>query len=93
MREHGKSVSSSNQSSEKLLTLMEILSQEENPIRLSDLAAKLDMNVSTVSRFLTTLQNRGYVSQSQERGTYVLTYKICQLANNVTSRMDYRNIC
>lgn len=93
MREHVKRVSSSNQSSEKLLTLMEILSQEENPIRLSDLAAKLDMNVSTVSRFLTTLQNRGYVSQSQERGTYVLTYKICQLANNVTSRMDYRNIC
>lgn len=93
MREPVKSASSSNQSSEKLLTLMEILSREENPIRLSDLAAKLDMNVSTVSRFLTTLQNRGYVSQSEERGTYVLTYKICQLANNVTSRMDYRNIC
>lgn len=88
-----KSPSSCNQSSEKLLDLMEYLSREEAPIRLSDLSAKLNMNVSTVSRFLTTLQNRGYVSQSEERGTYILTYKICQLANNVTSRMDFRNIC
>lgn len=93
MREPSKNLSVSNQSSEKLLNLMEILSQEEAPVRLSDLAAKLEMNVSTVSRFLAALQKRGYVSQSEERGTYILTYKICQLANNVTSRMDYRNIC
>lgn len=88
-----KNPSAANQSSDKLLTLIEVLSQEEAPIRLTDLAAKLNMNTSTVSRFLTSLQNRGYVSQSGERGTYVLTYKICQLANNLTSRMDYRTIC
>ena len=93
MRDTTKNASTANQSSEKLLTLIEVLSQEEAPIRLSDLAAKLNMNASTVSRFLASLQNRGYVNQSEERGTYVLTYKICQLANNVTSRMDYRSIC
>lgn len=93
MDETVKKTTSSNQSSEKLLDLMEFLSQEESPIRLSELAARLNMNISTVSRFLTTLQNRGYVSQSEERGTYVLTYKICQLANNVTSRIDFRSIC
>lgn len=93
MKEAVKTASAANQSSEKLLALMEVLSLEEQPIRLSDLAAKLDMNASTVSRFLAALQKRGYVSQSEERGTYVLTYKICQLANNITSRMDYRNIC
>ena len=88
MKEAVKTASAANQSSEKLLALMEVLSLEEQPIRLSDLAAKLDMNASTVSRFLAALQKRGYVSQSEERGTYVLTYKIC-----ITSRMDYRNIC
>lgn len=85
--------SSVNQSSDKLLSLLEVLSLEDSPIRLYDLAEKLQMNTSTVSRFLTTLQNRGYVSQVGERGAYVLTYKICQLANNLTSRMDYRTIC
>lgn len=93
MKESVNKPSTANQSSEKLLVLMEVLSQEEAPIQLSHLAAKLGMNVSTVSRFLATLQKCGYVSQSGDRGSYVLTYKICQLANNVTSRMDYRNIC
>lgn len=88
-----KSASSVNQSSEKLLSLIEVLSQEDAPVRLSDLSAKLNMNASTVSRFLTTLQNRGYVRQSGERGGYVLTYKICQIANNMTSRMDFRSVC
>ena len=64
MKEAVKTASAANQSSEKLLALMEVLSLEEQPIRLSDLAAKLDMNASTVSRFLAALQKRGYVSQS-----------------------------
>lgn len=93
MEKSPKNASTANQSSEKLLTLIEVLSKEDAPIRLSDLAAKLNMNASTVSRFLSTLQGRGYVSQSEDRGTYVLTYKICQLANNVIARMDYRTIC
>lgn len=93
MKETEKKASASNQSSEKLLALMEVLSLEEDPIHLSDLAAKLDMNASTVSRFLAALQKRGYVSQGEGRGTYIMTYKICQLANNITSRMDFRNIC
>lgn len=88
-----KKTSLANQSSEKLLSLLEVLSAEEAPIRLSDLAGLMDMNVSTVSRFLTTLQNRGYVTQNPDTGKYSMTYKICQLANNLTSRMDLRGIC
>lgn len=88
-----KNASSANQSSEKLLTLIEVLSQSDEPVRLSDLATLMDMNVSTVSRFLTTLQNRGYVAQNTDSGKYFLTYKICKLANNLTSRMDLNSIC
>jgi DNA-binding IclR family transcriptional regulator len=88
-----KNASLANQSSEKLLSLIEVLSVQDNPIRLSDLAALLDMNASTVSRFLTTLQNRGYVMMDSDSGKYSMTYKICQLANNLTSRMDLRSIC
>lgn len=88
-----KNASLANQSSEKLLTLMEVLSLQENPIRLSDLAALLNMNASTVSRFLATLQSRGYVMLDSDTGKYSMTYKICQLANNLTSKMDLRTIC
>ena len=47
MKESVNNPSTANQSSEKLLVLMEVLSQEEAPIQLSHLAAKLGMNVST----------------------------------------------
>lgn len=85
--------SMTNQSSEKLLRVMEVLSEQDAPIRLSDLAAALDMNISTVSRFLSALQNSGYITQDPDTNRYSMTFKICQIANNVASRMDLRGIC
>lgn len=82
-----------NQSSEKLLTLIEVLSQQDEPIRLQDLAKKLSMNASTVLRFLTSLQKKDYVAQDANTDRYYLTYKICGIANNITSRTSIRHIC
>ncbi len=47
---------------------------------------------STVLRFLTSLQNEGYVVQ-EENGRYFMTYKICNLASNITARIGIRRIC
>ena len=82
-----------NQSSEKLLTLIEALSEQDEPTRLQDLAKLLSMNPSTALRFLTSLQNKGYVAQDEETGRYFMTYKICNIANNITARMGIRRIC
>jgi DNA-binding IclR family transcriptional regulator len=84
--------SQSNQSAEKLLSLMEAMSTLEEPIRLQDLASRLEMNASTVLRFLAPLQRRGYVAQIAESGRYYLTFKLCGLAHNVSSRLNIRNI-
>lgn len=81
-----------NQSSEKLLAVMELLSMQEEPVKLQTLANQLSMNVSTVLRFLTALQNKGYVTQDADSGRYYLTYKICRLANRVASHIDFRNL-
>lgn len=82
----------SNQSSEKLLTVMEALSYEDTPVRLQDLSKKLSMNASTVLRFLSTLQSKGYVQQESGNGRYFLTYKICSMANRVIAHTSIRNI-
>ena len=87
-----KNASLSNQSSDKLLVLLEYLSLQKSPVRLSDLASALDMNASTVLRFLNALQNRGYVTQEASSGRYILTLKLCQLGNNVSSRLNIRQI-
>lgn len=82
-----------NLSSEKLLGVMEALSLESEPIRLQDLARQLDMNPSTLLRFLGSLQNRGYVAQEEESGRYYMTYKICNVANNIIARVGIGRIC
>ena len=65
----------SNQSSEKLLQLIEFLSEQEEPLRLLDISRQTGMNQSTASRFLSALKSRGYVAQNFQNGKYSLTYK------------------
>jgi len=81
-----------NQSSEKLFTIIEYLAEQKEPVRLQDIAQSLEMNASTVLRFLATLTNCGYVAQDQETSRYYMTYKICSIANKVTSRRGLREI-
>lgn len=83
----------SNQSSEKLLAIMERLSEQDEPIRLQELSRLVGMNESTALRYLATLRKSGYVAQDPDNGRYSLTYKICALAANVSNRKNIRNIC
>jgi DNA-binding IclR family transcriptional regulator len=91
-REILRNPTQSNQSAERLLLLLEALSLLDEPIRLHDLAEKLEMNASTVHRFLAPLQRKGYVNQDPDTGRYYLTFKICGLADNVSSRLEIRKI-
>jgi DNA-binding IclR family transcriptional regulator len=81
-----------NQSSDKLLTILEFLAEQPEPVRLQDLAELCSMYPSTALRFLTTLRNRGYVAQETESGKYYLTLKICSLAQRRSAQIDVRNI-
>lgn len=74
---------SSNQTAEKLLQVMEALAHQCRPVKLIDLAHELHMNSSTLYRFLTALQNQGYVVQQEKSGEYALNFKLCYLAELV----------
>lgn len=82
----------SNQSTEKLLLLMETMSMLNEPVRLHDLSGMVGMNASTVLRFLAPLQRRGYVAQDAENNRYYMTFKLCGVAHNIRSRLNVRNI-
>lgn len=82
----------SNQSTEKALAILELLAQSPEPVRLRDLSHSLTINPSTALRFLTTLQNCGYVEQEADTQRYYLTYKICRLANQVSSHTQLQSI-
>ncbi|MCI8725758.1 MAG: IclR family transcriptional regulator [Hungatella sp.] len=82
----------SNQSSEKMLKILEFLARQREPIRLMDISKFLGINSSTVLRFLTSLVDNGYAAQDKETSRYYLTYKICALSNQVLENVDIRRI-
>ena len=81
-----------NQSSDKLLALIELLAQQPEPIRLQDISRISGMNASTALRFLSALQHRDYAAQEIDTGRYYLTFKLCGLAQNITSHFGIREI-
>ena len=81
-----------NQSSDKLLYILETLVAQAEPLRLQEIAKLCDMNASTALRFLSALQKRGYVAQDMDTGRYYVTYKICALAESVSASSSVRTI-
>jgi DNA-binding IclR family transcriptional regulator len=67
------------------LSILEYLANAVEPVRLKTLSADLGINGSTASRFLTTLERKGYVRQEEETRRYLLTMKICTLSHRLIS--------
>ncbi|MEA5011426.1 MAG: IclR family transcriptional regulator [Angelakisella sp.] len=82
-----------NQSTERLFELVEFLCIQPEPMRISDIAKGAQMNISTVHRFLTALQAKGYAVQDINTGRYSLTFKFCRLGDDIRSRTDMRSLC
>ncbi|MDR2909518.1 MAG: IclR family transcriptional regulator [Oscillospiraceae bacterium] len=74
-----------NLSSDKLLSILEIMAEQPEPLRLYDIARLCGMNASTVLRFLSALEMRNYVAQDMDTGRYFLTFKICALAQSMSA--------
>ena len=72
-----------NQSAEKALRILEYLAEQNESMRLMDIASAMKMNNSTTLRFLTTLAMTGYVAQEEDTSKYYLTYKIISLGHKV----------
>ncbi len=81
-----------NLSTIKVLNLIELLAENNKPMRLMDIAKGLSANPSTTLRFLSALIESGYAAQEPETSRYYLTFKICHIANKISSNVDIRDI-
>ncbi len=81
-----------NQSTEKALAIIELLARTHTSMRLRDISQELGINPSTALRFLSALQECGYVAQDQESQRYFLTYKICRIANQVSGSTELQTV-
>ena len=62
--------SGSVQSVDRALSLLEILGEDAEGYRLTDLAARAGLSISTVHRLLTTLEKRAFVQFNQAEGLW-----------------------
>lgn len=81
-----------NLSSDKLLRIIEFLSANHLPMRLKDIADRLEMSQPTVVRYLRTLCDQGYVYQDGQTGQYAMTWKICRLGASLQSNLVLRSM-
>lgn len=61
MNHSSQGLANNNQSTDKVLAILELLSYSEEPLRLIDIAHKLQFNTSTSLRFLNSLEQNGYI--------------------------------
>ncbi|WP_101910091.1 IclR family transcriptional regulator [Marasmitruncus massiliensis] len=92
MPEVKRNLTPPNQSSDKLLSILEMMAKQTAPLRLQDIATLCGMHSSTALRFLSALQKRNFVAQDPDTGRYYITFKICALAQSVSAYNDIRGI-
>lgn len=75
------------QSVDRAVTVLEILGRD-GAVGVSELARRMDIHKSTVSRLLATLERRGIVEQQADGVQYGLGVGLVRLARTVTEDLD-----
>lgn len=86
--ELGSNISSNTKSVSKTLAILSTFNESTPMQRTSDIARKLHMNVSTVSRHLNTMLDWGFLERDDSTGFYCLGLEIVALAGAALQNSD-----
>lgn len=87
-----KKLAKTNQSVEKTLQIIEIMAESREPLRLQDIALKVEMPASTVLRLINTLVLSGYANQDSVTLRYSLSLKFMLIGGLVSSQISIRDL-
>lgn len=76
------------QSVDRALSIIEVLSDYEAGLGITEISGKIDLHKSTVYRLLSTLIYKGYVQQDDKTNKYKLTLKLFELGNKKLENAD-----
>ncbi len=80
------------QSLDAALRVLKLMSEQDGPISLTDLARAIGMPPSKVHRYLTSFQNAGLVEQGGRSGKYDLGRGAVELGLSAIARHDFVNM-
>jgi DNA-binding IclR family transcriptional regulator len=73
---------------ERVLDILEYLSQERSPRGPTDIANATDLNKTTVYRLLSSLHQRGYIEKDESSGTYRIGVKLVEIVSNHINNLE-----
>lgn len=76
------------QSVDRSLSILEVLSDYEEGLGITDISERVSLHKSTVHRLLSTLIFKGYVEQNEQTNKYRLTLKLFELGNKKVEKMN-----
>ncbi len=76
---------------DKSFHVLETLSREFSGLSISELARRVDLNISTVHRILSSFSERGYVTQDSEK-RYSLSLKFIDLSSSYLMGLDLKAV-
>lgn len=80
------------QSVERTLSILEVLSDYENGLGITEISEKVNLHKSTVHRLLNTLMIKDYVEQDEDTNRYKLTLKLFELGSKKVENMNIANV-
>ena len=77
---------------DKCFQIIELLHENRQSLRLSEISSMLDLHPSTVHHMLNTLLPRNYIAQCPETKKYSLGFRFLEISRGILDNMDIRNI-
>lgn len=85
-----RSLSARSQTVERAGLILACFTESEPHLTLTDIAAKLDLNPSTVYRYIASLQTAGLLERDMRRGGYRLGLRVIELAGIALNQIEVR---
>ena len=80
------------QSVDRTLTILEVLSDYNDGLGITEISSLVNLHKSTVHRLLATLIYKGYVVQDEESNKYKITFKLFELGSKKVHKLDLLKI-
>lgn len=80
------------QSVDRTLTILEVLSDYNDGLGITEISSLVNLHKSTVHRLLSTLIHKGYVVQDEESSRYKITFKLFELGSKKVHKLDLLKI-
>jgi DNA-binding IclR family transcriptional regulator len=80
------------QSVDRTLTILEVLSDYNDGLSITEISSLVNLHKSTVHRLLSTLIYKGYVEQEIETSRYKISFKLFELGSKKVHKLDLLEI-